>query len=165
MRRIPFFIIAVLVLVADQLTKRWVVTSLSFDTSRQLVAGVLYFTRTTNTGAAFGVLPHATIVLAATALAAVVGIIYYAIRSGFPLPIGKGIALALPLGGALGNFLDRARLGYVVDFIEVRLGTYTWPIFNVADSAICIGVALLVIAALTTPTKAPLQQEKTQPSL
>jgi signal peptidase II len=165
MRRSSFFFLAALVLVADQITKRWVVNSLSFDTSKQLIAGFLYFTRTTNTGAAFGVLPHATVVLAVMAMAAVVGIIIYTVRCGFPLPVLKGIALALPLGGALGNFADRARLGYVVDFIEVRLGSYSWPIFNVADSAICIGVALLVLAALKTQAKTPVQQEKTQPLL
>jgi signal peptidase II len=150
MRRPTFFIIAILVLVADQLSKRWVIHSLSEYSDMPLMPPVLYFTQTTNTGAAFGMLQHATLLLGVTACLVIGGIVFFVVKSKWPVPVMIGTGLALPLGGALGNFLDRARLGHVIDFIEVRLGSYTWPIFNVADSAICVGVALLVIASVST---------------
>ena len=62
-----------------------------------------------------------------------------------PLPRGLAVALALPLGGALGNFADRVRLRYVVDFFDLHVRTHQWPVFNIADSAICVGVALLTL--------------------
>jgi signal peptidase II len=147
MARWVFFLLATAVFALDQATKHWAMNSLSDDYSVTIIPAVFYLTRTTNTGAAFGVLPHATLLLAFAALVAVLGIAAYALRTSWPIPALMGVALALPLGGAAGNFLDRIRLGRVIDFLDVRFGSYTWPIFNIADSAICIGVGLLVIAA------------------
>jgi signal peptidase II len=162
MRRTSFFALAGCVVILDQLTKYWDVTSLSMYSNVQLIPGFLYFTRTVNSGAAFGILPHATYVLALTAFIAAVGIIAYAMRSSWPLPLWTGFGLALPLGGACGNFIDRVRLGHVVDFIEVLFGSYTFPIFNVADSSICIGVAILVMFALKSPSRTDASENKTR---
>ena len=148
MARPVFFALAVLILALDQLSKFLIVRVLPEGASFNILPGVFYLTHTTNTGAAFGVFPRATPVLALTALVAVVGIIVYALRASWPVTYLVGTALALPLGGATGNFLDRARLGYVVDFLDVRIGAFSWPVFNVADSAICIGVGLLAYTAL-----------------
>lgn len=165
MRRSLFFTLALLVLIADQATKAWVRHSLVPDVNLDIVPHVFYFTRTTNTGGAFGLFPTATWLLAITALAAVVGITVYALKARWPLPWLTAVALALPLGGAAGNFLDRARLGHVVDFIGVYIGTYDFPIFNVADSAICIGVLLLAISFLRHPSPAHPRQEPSTTSI
>lgn len=165
MRRWLFFTLAVVVFLSDQATKDWAVRSLALDGDREIVPHLFYLTRTTNTGGAFGLFPTATWILALTAFIAVVGIIAYALRARWPLPWLVGIALALPLGGAAGNFLDRVRLGHVVDFIGVYIGTYSFPIFNVADSAICIGVALLAISFLRrSAVSAPLSEPSTTPT-
>lgn len=159
MRRWLFFTLAVIVFLADQATKAWAVRTLAFDGDRTIIPGLFYLTRTTNTGGAFGLFPTATWLLAVTALIAVIGITYYAYRVRWPLPWLIGFGLALPLGGAAGNFLDRARLGHVVDFIGVYIGSYSFPIFNIADSAICIGVVLLAISFLRNPSPRPRVQE------
>lgn len=159
MRRWFFFTLAIVVFLADQATKAWAVRSLVYDGDHPIVPGFFYLTRTTNTGGAFGLFPTATLLLAVTALVAVVGIVYYAYRVRWPLPWLVGIGLALPLGGAAGNFLDRARLGHVVDFIGVYIGSYSFPIFNVADSAICVGVVLLAISFLRNSSSRSHAQE------
>ena|SRR5579884_3845780 len=161
MRRPLFFLLAIIVLLADQATKLWAMHHLVPDLSRTIIPRVFYLTRTTNTGGAFGLFPSATSLLALTALAAVVGIIIYAARTRWPLPAIVGVALALPLGGAAGNFLDRVRLGHVVDFLDVRFGDYSWPVFNVADSAICIGVVLLAYSFIRYSPSGHAPQERT----
>jgi signal peptidase II len=150
MSKATVYVLAAFVFALDQVTKHWAVSHLALDTqSVPLIPRVLYFTRTSNTGSAFGLFPGSSQILALAALAAAIAISVYVARSRTLLPWMIGIALALPLGGALGNFLDRIRLSYVVDFIDLRIGTYQWPVFNVADSAICIGVALLAIVFVT----------------
>jgi signal peptidase II len=145
MTRPTIFLLAALVLALDQLTKHWAVRHLPLDQiGVVLLPHVLYLTRTSNTGSAFGLFPGSTVVLAAVALIAATAIAAYVVRHPM-VPAALGIALALPLGGALGNFLDRVRIGHVVDFIDARIGSYEWPVFNVADSAICIGVAILAL--------------------
>jgi signal peptidase II len=161
MPRTLFFTLAGLILLLDQLTKFWIVNSLPIDTSQTLIPNFLYFARTTNSGAAFGVLPHATGFLAGLALIAAIGIGAFAWRSRWPLPILVGLGLALPLGGALGNFIDRVRLGYVVDFIELHFGSYVWPNFNLADSSICVGVAMLIFAGMQPTSPGPIKTEET----
>ena len=156
MTKTTVFLLAAAVIALDQLTKRWAVANLALDTpSVVLISKVLYLTRTSNTGSAFGLFPGSTAILAIAALAAALGIVAYVVRQRSTLSPLLGIALALPLGGALGNCIDRARLSYVVDFIDLRIGTYQWPVFNVADSAICIGVALLAIVFLKHGNGAP----------
>ena len=85
-------------------------------------------------------------------------IVVYTVRAPMPLPRLLGVALALPLGGALGNLLDRVRLGHVVDFLALYFGphhTLPFPIFNLADSAICVGVGLLAIFYGRQPAPEP----------
>jgi len=96
------------------------------------------FTHTTNTGAAFGIFPNQGGFFVVIAIVVVVAIVLYYRH----LPAGSWlvrIALGLQLGGAMGNLIDRVRLGYVTDFVDVGF----WPVFNVADSSIVIGVALI----------------------
>jgi signal peptidase II len=108
-----------------------------------------------NYGAAFGVgnsaeLPYQGLLLALVSLLALAAIGTYAMR----LPAENRLAqtaLALIMGGALGNLIDRARLGYVIDFIDVYWATHHWPAFNVADSAITVGVSLLILDIVRRP--------------
>jgi len=123
----------------DQLSK-WVVrAAFSPGYSVPVIPSVLHLTYVQNTGAAFGLFPGyagALMILAA----AVVGWIVLELRRQAPRTKGGQLGLLLILGGAIGNLLDRLRFGYVVDFIDLRV----WPVFNLADSAITIGVALLL---------------------
>lgn len=143
MTRLGFYSLAGLVLVADQGTKHLVAGAFQPGDSRVVLPGLFSLTFVRNTGGAFGILPAGTLGLAAAALLAAGAIIVYTSRLPRPLPRVLAVALALPLGGALGNFLDRVRLRYVVDFFDLHVGRHQWPVFNIADSAICIGVALL----------------------
>jgi signal peptidase II len=108
------------------------------------------FTFITNTGAAFGLLPDRGIIFIAIALAVAVAIVVYVRR----IPHGEWLlktSLALQLGGAMGNLLDRIRLGYVVDFADF----HAWPVFNFADTCIVVGVALLAYRLLVLPNATP----------
>ncbi len=133
--------VVALVLTADQLSKAYAVTHLQWGESwmpLDTVHPFFRFTLTHNTGAAFGLFPQGGAVFLLIALVVAVVILYYYRR----LPPGAWLvrlALGLQLGGALGNVVDRLRQGYVVDFLEVP----HWPVFNVADSCIVVGVVLL----------------------
>jgi len=141
--RLGFYTLAGLVLLADQGAKRWVAGAFQPGDSRTVLPGLFSLTFVRNTGGAFGILPAGTLGLAGAALLAAATIVVYTSRLRGPLPRVLAVALALPLGGALGNFLDRVRLRYVVDFFDLHVGSHQWPVFNIADSAICIGVVLL----------------------
>jgi len=153
--RTIYVVIAALVVVLDQFTKMLVDRLMNLHESRLLVDGILRLTYVQNRGAAFGILseadlPYQSLLFAVVSLAALGAIAAYAWR----LPARSRLpqtALALIMGGALGNLLDRARLGYVIDFVDAYWGVHHWPAFNVADSAISIGVVLLVIDILRQP--------------
>jgi signal peptidase II len=153
--RTIYVVIAALVVVFDQLTKMLVDHFMNLHESRLLVDGLLRLTYVQNRGAAFGILseadlPYQSLLFAVVSLAALGAIAAYAWR----LPARSRLpqtALALIMGGALGNLLDRARLGYVIDFVDAYWGVHHWPAFNVADSAISIGVVLLVVDILRQP--------------
>lgn len=122
----------------DQTTKFVIGRLMSPGESNPVIGGVIHFTYTQNSGAAFGLFPDRTsfFIVVTLAVIALLFLIYH--RAGRHAP-WLGLALGLQVGGALGNFVDRVRLGYVVDFIDLRF----WPIFNLADTAIVIGVLLL----------------------
>lgn len=140
------------VLVLDQATKAWIAASLSLYERIPLLPS-LDIIRVHNRGAAFSFLSSAAgwqrWFFTALALAVSVAILLWLRR----MPGGQrrlAAGLALVLGGALGNLWDRLRFGYVVDFIDVYYGSWHWPAFNVADSAISVGAALLILDALAT---------------
>jgi len=126
---------------ADQVTKRIVTSHLSLDGSTH-VAGPLSIHRLDNSGIAFGLFTSATAVVISFTILAVGWMIVYFARSGARHPVIPA-ALGLLIGGSLSNLVDRIRLGYVTDFIDLGW----WPAFNLADSFIVIGVAMLVVAA------------------
>ncbi len=141
--------IALLVVVFDQITKAIVRARVPLHDDVTIIRGVLDITYVRNSGAAFGMFnaidfPFKAAVIAVVAAAAMVAIAAYAAR----LAPGQRMArlgLALILGGAVGNLIDRVTFGYVVDFVDVYWRTYHFWAFNVADSAITVGVAVMVL--------------------
>ena len=132
----------------DQLSKAVVSSALRMYEVRPIIHGLLNLTRIHNTGAAFGLLsgqvsPARTFSFLAVSILAMGVVVWMLLR----LPEGQKmeqVALSLIFAGALGNVVDRIRLGEVVDFIDIYYRSYHWPAFNVADSAISIGVILLL---------------------
>lgn len=135
---------AALVFIADRITKYIIIKSLVLGQSIKVIPGILHITPVFNDGAAFGVLRGCSVFFIAFSFVVVAAILLILSR---PLRIDalRGLTLALILGGAAGNLIDRLKFGYVIDFIDFRI----WPAFNVADSAISIGAALIVFSALT----------------
>src|SRR5437016_5245010 len=154
-RGLLFLGLAVLVVLLDQTTKRLAEERLERAGVRSLplpiIGDYLRFTYVENRGAAFGLLQDQTTFFVFVGIL-VVGVIAasyrYLPRSGFRLHL----ALGLQLGGAIGNLIDRIRQGYVVDFVDFGYHSNWWPVFNVADSAIVVGVALLALNALSPST-------------
>ena len=139
-----FALIAVTVAVLDQLTKWLVVRFVSPEESRVVIGGFFSLVNWTNTGAAWGIFQNNNLVLATISLLTILAL--YLFRRSFQLSRwGSRIALGLITGGIIGNLIDRVRVGYVIDFLFFYVGQYHWPAFNVADSAICIGVGLYII--------------------
>lgn len=145
-------IAAAFIVVLDQATKALVAASLPMYESVTIIPGFLDFTHVRNTGAAFGLLnttdlPMKGFVMVAMAMVAIAAIGAY----GATLRADENIAragLALVLGGAIGNLIDRARLGYVLDFVDVYSGAWHFWAFNVADAAITVGAILVIFDLL-----------------
>ena len=150
-RRLEIVVVAGLV-IADQITKALVRRSIELHESVSLVPDLLAFTRVHNTGAAFGMLnsmefPGKTIVLTLVASLALVGVAWYAAS----VPMSDRLArlgVAMILGGAIGNLIDRATAGYVLDYVDASFRGWHFWAFNVADAAISIGVVLMIFDLL-----------------
>jgi signal peptidase II len=154
-RLLPNLLLMSAVVALDQATKALVVRSLDLHDYVTLVDGLLSLSHVRNRGAAFGLLsdwdlPYQSALLSVLSVVALVAIAVYFFRLPAAARLPR-LALALVLGGAVGNLVDRIRLGYVVDFIHVYWRQHQWPDFNVADSAITIGVTLLVLDILRSP--------------
>ena len=143
-----FFLIAALVLLLDRLTKWAVASNIALHDSVLVVPGCFRLTHVQNTGAAFGHFAEsaaqwkvgALVTFSVLALVIVSALLWRNSHSFSTTTLG----LSLILGGAMGNLWDRMFAGHVVDFLDFYLGSYHWPAFNVADSAIVIGAILLV---------------------
>jgi signal peptidase II len=151
-----FYLLAAGVLILDHLTKWLVRTRMDLHEAIELVPNLLRFSYVRNTGVAFGLFADfqsawKPYVLAGMAVVAVAVILVYSTR----MPSNRvllQVALAITMGGILGNFTDRVVHGFVVDFIEFHYREmFYWPTFNVADSAISIGIALLLIDTVKNP--------------
>ncbi len=144
-------ITAAVVLALDQLTKAWVLRTLPENAVWVPIPALSRFltiTHVTNTGAAFGLLRDRGILFILIAIVVSAAILIYSRY----LPQGQfwvRFSLGLQLGGAIGNLTDRLRLGHVTDFITVGIDDLKWPTFNLADSAVVIGVIILAIIVLT----------------
>ncbi|OYD06639.1 signal peptidase II [Paludifilum halophilum] len=140
-----YYLAALAVLLLDQVTKWFVLQRMSLYESIPLWDDVFYITSHRNRGAAFGILQNQQWLFIIVTLAVVVGIVVYLTKIRREPPL-MSWSLALILGGAVGNLIDRVRLREVVDFLDFRLINY--PIFNIADSAIVIGVGILMVMTL-----------------
>jgi signal peptidase II len=148
-RHVGFVILSGILVLIDQVSKELVLDRLSLGESLPVIPGFFSLTHVRNTGGAFGLFAgEATTVrtmffLVVSCVA--VGILWYLYRSVNQGRKWVGTGFALIVAGAVGNMIDRFRFGEVVDFLDVHVGAYHWPAFNVADSAICVGVGILLI--------------------
>jgi signal peptidase II len=137
------------IIVLDQITKVLVRQSIGLGDSRTIIAGFLDLTHVQNSGAAFGLLnsvdfPYKAWIMIVVASVALIAIAAYGTQLGFHDRIAR-LGLALILGGAFGNLLDRAIIGHVTDFVDVYWGVSHFWAFNIADAAINVGAALVLL--------------------
>lgn len=147
--KLPYFIIAIVVLLADQVTKAWATAKLQAVDTMEIIPNFFRFTYARNRGVAFSLFADSPFemkwILAGISTVAAIGVGVYLWRSGAHEK-RLNYALSFLLAGIVGNLIDRVRLGEVVDFIDFHwYEQYTWPTFNIADAAICVGAALLAI--------------------
>lgn len=139
-----YYLIALLVIALDQLTKWMIVKKMEYGESIEIIENLLYITSHRNRGAAWGILQGQMWFFYIITIAVIIGLVYY-IQKMAKESILLGVALGLMLGGAIGNFIDRVARQEVVDFVHTYIFRYSFPVFNVADAALSIGVGLLVI--------------------
>ena len=139
--------IALIILIADQWSKAWVLQNIPYGTTLDVIppiSAIFVLTHITNSGAAFGLFPQLGIVFTFVAVLVSFAIVWY-IRS---IPAGQWlgrVSLGLQLGGAIGNLIDRLRFGSVIDMLYVHYyAQFSFPVFNIADSAIVCGVIILM---------------------
>ncbi len=144
-----YFAIIMGTIVADQLTKAWILDSFRLYESREIIPGFFNLVYVTNSGAAFSMLadidsPWRHYFFLGIGAAALVGltVVYWKLRKTHRFYF---LALALIAGGAAGNLIDRIRFGSVVDFLDFYIRSHHWPAFNIADSAICVGAGLFLL--------------------
>ena len=148
---ITWISVALAVVLADQATK-WAIVEWVELYGKVPLNSFMNLTHQQNSGAAFSFLAGAGgwqrwfFVVLATVVSVVIAVWLFRIRKDGPIVLMAGLSLVL--GGAIGNLIDRARLGYVTDFIQVWFGSWAFPSFNVADAAISVGAAFLIIDAL-----------------
>jgi signal peptidase II len=145
-RWLAFGGLAATIVILDQLTKAWLASFLAPGESVRVLDDLLRLVHAQNTGGLFGLLRGQALPFALISLVVVGMIVAYHGRSGRNLYLS--ITLGLLLGGALGNLIDRVRLGYVVDFVDAGVGTLRWYTFNVADAAISFSILLLLAASI-----------------
>jgi len=147
-----YVLIATLVMLFDQFTKYWVAVRLREGDEIDIIRGFFKLSYTENPGIAFGMLNNGNVkwLLVAISVAAIVVVAFYMRRT----PISNTLllwSLSLLAAGICGNLIDRVRLGRVIDFILLYYRDYQWPVFNVADTAITIGAALMAIELFLAP--------------
>lgn len=141
------YLLVLFIIIVDQWTKWLVVTKMDVRESIPVINNFFYITSHRNRGAAWGILQGQMIFFYLITIIVVIGLVYllhkYAKESTF-----MAVALSLFLGGAIGNFIDRLFRQEVVDFLDVYIFTYDYPIFNIADSALVIGAIMTIIAMI-----------------
>lgn len=151
-QKVWYIAVAVVVMSFDQFTKYWVSVKLREGDEIDIIRGFFKLSYTENPGIAFGMLNNGNVkwLLVAISVTAIMVVIYYMRRT----PISNTLllwSLALLAAGICGNLIDRFRLGRVIDFLLIYYKDYQWPVFNVADTAITIGAALMAIELFLSP--------------
>lgn len=156
-RWLLFALLAVVVVAADQASKLWIDTNFATASTHPLpgaaqptdvIDGLVRIAKAYNSGGIFGLFGGSAAVLAISSTVVIAGIVLYEAREGVRGPWLVTIALGLLLGGAIGNFIDRVRLGAVIDFVDMGIGNWRFYTFNVADAAISTSLFLLILFAL-----------------
>ena len=156
-RWLVFLGLAVLVIVADQVSKMWIDANFSLASTHPspgaaqptpILGDFVRIAKSYNTGGIFGLFGNSAIILALASTVVIGLIVVYQWREGTRGPWPLTLALGLLLGGALGNFIDRIRYQHVIDFVDTGIGDWRWYTFNVADSAISIALLLLILLSL-----------------
>lgn len=142
------FVLPLAVVIIDQFSKYIVVENMALGESIPIIENIFHLTYILNPGAAFGMFAHNHLFFIGIAVV-VIGLIIWARKEILASPLEVKAGAGLFLGGAIGNLIDRARQGVVIDFFDFRI----WPIFNIADIAICIGVGLIIWNLLKTELK------------
>lgn len=142
-----YYVIALFVIVMDQLTKWMIVKKMEYGESIEVINNLLYITSHRNRGAAWGILEGKMWFFYLITVAVVIALVYY-IQKMAKQSVLIGVSLALMLGGAIGNFIDRVFRQEVVDFVHTYIFAYSFPVFNVADASLTMGVGLLIIYML-----------------
>jgi len=147
-----YLLVSLAVLFLDQWTKGLITRTFEVHQSSAVIANFFDITYVRNSGAAFGLFASVDSSLKAVVLNAVAVLVFFVVSAYALRTSHKSVRLqtgfALILGGAVGNLLDRVRFGFVVDFLDFSIAGHHWPAFNVADSAICVGVGLLFLDML-----------------
>lgn len=151
-RWLLFAMLAVSVLVIDQLAKAWVAASFEVGVPVPVLGDAVRITVSHNQGALFGLIQGSAVLLGFVSLLVAGVIVWYEARAGASILVS--IALGLLMGGAMGNLTDRLRQGYVIDFVDAGLGSVRWFTFNLSDVAIDGAILLLIVLALV-PERRP----------
>ena len=145
--KLLFSLLFLCVVISDQVTKFIIDSTLSLHESQSIIGNVLQLTYVRNSGAAFGLsFGNQTVMFIVTVVVTIT--LFYLFISG---KIGTGtivgkIALVMVLGGAIGNLIDRIRMGEVIDFIDMGFGHYRWPVYNLADIYVTVGMFMLIFS-------------------
>ncbi|HFI0671952.1 TPA: signal peptidase II [Streptococcus suis] len=145
MRKFGFPILAAVLIAVDQLVKAWTVANIELDTVEPFIPGLMSLAYLRNYGAAWSILQNQQWFFTIVTIAAVTGLIWYYVKQ-IKGNLWTLFSLALMIAGALGNFIDRIRLGYVVDMFH--LDFISFPVFNVADICLSVGVGILFICIM-----------------
>lgn len=142
-----YIILLIVGIILDQLTKIWAISNLKNKDSIIVIKDWLHLSYIENSGAAFGIFQSATIIFAIITIAVCFGISYYLLKNSNNIDTYIKLPLVMIMSGALGNLIDRLRLGYVVDFIYTPLGgIYDFPVFNFADIFVTVSAIYLIFA-------------------
>jgi len=135
-----YYLTVLLVIFFDQLSKLWVIRHLKIGETKEVLSHFLYLTLLYNKGTAFGIVKEVSLAIVLFSTLLVVGFLIYSKLNKKETLIFM-LGLSFICGGALGNLVDRIRWGYVIDFVDIKI----WPVFNLADSFITIGVGLIIV--------------------
>lgn len=147
-----YYLIAIIVVLIDQWTKWLVVKKMNVSEQITIIENFFYITSHRNKGAAWGILQNQMIFFYIITVIAVIGIIYLIQKQAKDNHV-LAISLSLILGGAIGNFIDRLFRKEVVDFLDFIIFTYDYPIFNIADSALVVGVMIIILQTIVDERK------------
>ena len=145
-----YFAVAALVVILDQASKRIIWELYKYTGGTDVIDGFIRISLSKNKGAVFGILSNTGQILLIITIISIGVLMFFAYRMRFA-PAHKRVCLGLILGGAFGNLIDRLAAGEVLDFLDMGIGTYRWPTFNVADIAVTIGAVLLILGYILRP--------------